>query len=482
MKETLNTQQTLAATFEGKHLLVLAGAGTGKTRTIIARARHLIESGVHPSRILILSFTRKSAAEIVERIGAQLSENQAEGLTGMTFHSWCMSVIKNNPHIFPQAGYTLLDEDDQQSCIKLLCGRDWKHRGVNDRNIKPEQILDVYSYMANARCSLSEAIRMKLYDNAPATLDVQDDNNVLKGVISMYIDYKRKRKYMDYDDILLTVSQYLSRHAGLRAAISGMYDHILIDEMQDTNPLQYELLKSFQDNCHLFCVGDDAQSIYGFRGADFSSIHRFTDVVPDSEVCRLTINYRSTQEILNLANWVLRSEKHCEYAVLVSTLEADSELYNEGIVDVSYRFPKMLVIRPQFFMAVISLLSRTARRGAEQIASLSRDLEIARAQTVDVSRFEQRRDKFVADFGKLVEAHLKKQDDALAGIDKAIEAAEKQADNLRKIRALFEASGKKLIKANEAAENDFTIKKLCHGNPTMRAKFDEARRKASESE
>lgn len=177
-----------------------------------------------------------------------------------------------------------------------------------------------------------------------------------------------------------------------------------------------------------------------------------------------------------------RREKHCEYAVLVSTLEADSELYNEGIVDVSYRFPKMLVIRPQFFMAVISLLARTARRGAEQIASLSRDLEIARAQTVDVSRFEQRRDKFVADFGKLVEAHLKKQDDALAGIDKAIEAAEKQADNLRKIRALFEASGKKLIKANEAAENDFTIKKLCHGNPTMRAKFDEARRKASESE
>lgn len=177
-----------------------------------------------------------------------------------------------------------------------------------------------------------------------------------------------------------------------------------------------------------------------------------------------------------------RREKQCEYAVLVSTLEADSELYNEGIVDVSYRFPKMLVIRPQFFMAVISLLARTARRGAEQIASLSRDLEIARAQTVDVSRFEQRRDKFVADFGKLVEAHLRKQNDALAGIDKAIEAAEKQADNLRKIRALFEASGKKLIKANEAAENDFTIKKLCHGNPTMRAKFDEARRNASDQE
>ncbi len=170
-----------------------------------------------------------------------------------------------------------------------------------------------------------------------------------------------------------------------------------------------------------------------------------------------------------------RREKNCEYAILVSTLEADNELYNEGIVDVSYRYPKMLVIRPQFFMSVIALLSRTALRGAERLISLQQELAIAQAQTVDVTKFEQRRDQFVANFGKLVEAHIKKQDDALTGIDKAIEAAEKQAENLRKIKSLFEASRQKLIKANECAENDFTIKKLCHGNPTMRAKFEETR-------
>jgi predicted Zn finger-like uncharacterized protein len=170
-----------------------------------------------------------------------------------------------------------------------------------------------------------------------------------------------------------------------------------------------------------------------------------------------------------------RHDKKCEYAVLVSTLEADNEYYNEGIVDVSYRYDKMIVIRPQFFMAVIVMLSRTAMRGAKRLIDLKHDLAIAQAQSIDVTKFEARRDKFVSEFGKLVEAHLKKQDDALAAIDKAIEAAEKQADNLRKVKALFETSRQKLVSANEKAENDFTIRKLTYGNPTMKAKFDEAR-------
>lgn len=110
--DNLNQEQQYAATFTGKHLLVLAGAGTGKTRTIIARAKHLIKSGISPKRILILSFTRKAANEIVERIKMEIPETQAEGLQGSTFHSWCMSIIKNHPHIFVQANYTLLDEED----------------------------------------------------------------------------------------------------------------------------------------------------------------------------------------------------------------------------------------------------------------------------------------------------------------------------------------------------------------------------------
>lgn len=303
--DSLNEQQKYAATFNGKHLLVLAGAGTGKTRTIIARAKHLIQSGVNPKRILILSFTRKSAAEIVERISTELPSTKSEGLIGSTFHSWCMAIIQNNPDIFPQASYTLLDREDQESCFRLLCGRKWGHKNKNDEKVAPKSIVDIYSYMANAQCSLSDAIRMKMYNNAPATLNVDDDNEVLKGVIVMYLDYKRSRKYIDYDDILLIVSKYLKRNEELRKHIAGLYDHILIDEMQDTNPLQYELLSSFYEDCHLFCVGDDAQSIYAFRGADFNTIHKFSEIVAGAEVCKLTINYRSTQEILDLANWVI---------------------------------------------------------------------------------------------------------------------------------------------------------------------------------
>lgn len=171
-----------------------------------------------------------------------------------------------------------------------------------------------------------------------------------------------------------------------------------------------------------------------------------------------------------------RREKGCEYAVLVSTLEADNELYNEGIVDVSYRFEKMYVVRPQFFMPVISLLSQSSRRNAATLVTLRRELSVARAQSIDVTRFEERRDKFAGEFMKFVDAHRKKHDEAIASIDRAIEDAEKQIDRLRKIKALFDTSTQKLVRAGEVIENDFTIKKLTHGNPTMRAKFADARK------
>jgi predicted Zn finger-like uncharacterized protein len=170
-----------------------------------------------------------------------------------------------------------------------------------------------------------------------------------------------------------------------------------------------------------------------------------------------------------------RRDKQCEYAVLVSTLEADNDLYNEGIVDVSYLYDKMLVIRPQFFMSVIVMLSKTAKRGASQLIGLKHELEIAKAQSIDVTNFEKRRDKFAEEFGKLVQAHFDKQNEALDAINKAIQAAETQAEKLRKIKALFETSTQKLIKANEKVENDFTIRKLTYGNKTMQAKFAEAK-------
>lgn len=306
--ENLNEQQRAAVEFSGKHLLVMAGAGTGKTRTIIARAQHLIQQGVAPHRILILSFTRKSAREIVERIKLDIGGLSAEGLRGQTFHSWCMDIIMNNPKVFMHHEYTLLDEDDRESCIKLLCGKGLKDK--ENHVVKPTNVLEIYSYAVNARCSLSEAMRLKLYDNASrndteVNKSIEINKPVYEEVIRRYLSYKTVHKYMDYDDILNVVAKGLEKNEKAREFITARYDHILVDEMQDTNPLQYQLLSAFYEKCHLFCVGDDAQSIYAFRGADFKTMHRFTQIVPDSTRMDLIVNYRSTQEILNLSNWIL---------------------------------------------------------------------------------------------------------------------------------------------------------------------------------
>ena len=309
--DNLNKQQLAAATYNGKHLLVLAGAGTGKTRTIIARALHLISTGVQPSRIKILSFTKKSAQEIANRIkieGAKMPE--AKQVSGSTFHSWCMDLITRYGSAFGLEGYSCIDEEDRTSAIDIVIGNLYNKKKiqVGKEQIKGSQLSDIYSYAVNTRQNLSAAIKAKLY---PMQNGEQVDENVkkvkelLEPVIRAYIEYKRSRRYIDYDDMLMAVASVLKQNTELKTFVSSLYDHILIDEMQDTNPLQWMLLESFMDNCHLFCVGDDAQSIYAFRGADFKSIHSFVDRVPNSDVYKLEENYRSTQEILDLSNWLL---------------------------------------------------------------------------------------------------------------------------------------------------------------------------------
>lgn len=313
--DKLNKEQFQAATFRGKHLLVLAGAGTGKTRTIIARAVHLLQNGTDPHRIKILSFTRKSAQEIAERIKIESSGlPQAKQMTGSTFHSWCMEMIMRYSEAFGLQGYSCIDEDDRETAIKLVIGRlyggkkEVKLSGKHGQRLKAGTISEVYSYSVNTRCNLTTAIKMKMFPLMHGEeIDklTEEARGVISEIIKGYIEYKREHRYLDYDDMLSAVASLLKRNDHLRELISSQYEHILVDEMQDTNPLQWMLLESFFDRCHLFCVGDDAQSIYAFRGADFQSIHSFKRRVPDAQVYKLEENYRSTQEILDLSNWLL---------------------------------------------------------------------------------------------------------------------------------------------------------------------------------
>ena len=288
----LNPSQREAAMITGKHALVLAGAGCGKTKTIIARAAYLIDSGVSPERIQILTFTRRSAAEIVERVRLSIGD-KSHNLRASTFHTWCTSILRRAPKAFGFKSFTVIDRDDQLTIFKLLHGK-----RTGKAFPTAAQLCDLYSFARNTRTSLGETLQKK----NPGFLG---DKESIALVMKSYEERKRSRNYFDYDDILDVVAQGISQYPDLCQWLGSQYDHILVDEMQDTNPLQWELLKPLTVFSKLFCVGDDAQSIYGFRGADFKNVHSFHKRVPNSVVLRLEDNYRSTQEILDVSNWLL---------------------------------------------------------------------------------------------------------------------------------------------------------------------------------
>ncbi|WP_405253037.1 ATP-dependent helicase [Dokdonia sp. Asnod3-C12] len=304
--DSYNTKQREAITFDGKHLLLLAGAGTGKTKTIVGRAEYLIQSGVRPEKIQILTFTKRAASEIVERVKAGLPAGTSGAINGSTFHSWCNQLIVKFPNLFGAASFTVIDPDDQLSLMKMACGNASEEYGKV--RIKPQQILDIFSFARNTRSNLTDTIRKLLYkgkDDPQVTEDIATLRPQLEHLIKEYQLQKKRQQYLDYDDLLLVIANRLNKDEKAREILASSYEHILIDEMQDTNPLQWFLLKPFEHICHLFCVGDDAQSIYSFRGADFKNVHLFKERVADATVKVLDKNYRSTQEILDISNWLL---------------------------------------------------------------------------------------------------------------------------------------------------------------------------------
>lgn len=288
----LNESQKIAATHLKSHALVLAGAGCGKTKTIIARAAFLIDQGINPDRIQILTFTRRAASEIVERVKTHLGDS-SHGLRASTFHTWCTSIIRHAPTAFGFKNFTVIDRDDQLQLFKLLRGK--KARGSFPT---AAEICDLYSYTRNTCTSLDKSLKKKL-------LVYYNHKKVIAQIMKDYELKKRSRNYLDYDDILDIVAKGINQHKDLCSWVGSQYDHILVDEMQDTNPLQWELLEPLTKHVELFCVGDDAQSIYGFRGADFRNVHSFKKRLPNSTILKLEDNYRSTQEILDISNWLL---------------------------------------------------------------------------------------------------------------------------------------------------------------------------------
>ncbi|WAU77035.1 ATP-dependent helicase [Acinetobacter sp. TR3] len=294
--DELNPQQKQAATTTAQNCLVLAGAGCGKTKTIVARAAYLIDQGLPAQQIQILTFTRRAASEIVTRVEQHMGA-QAKGLRASTFHTFCMYLLRRNPRAFGLTQFSIIDRDDQLLMFRLL-------RGKDKGNVLPKaaELCDLYSYARNTKTKLSDA----LVEQLPQALEYKAQ---IAELMKAYEQRKQERNFLDYDDILSIVAVHLQSSPELVKWVTGFCSALLVDEMQDTNPLQWALLQPMVGKVKLFCVGDDAQSIYGFRGADFENIHHFKERVPDAEILTLEMNYRSTQGILDLSNWLLEQSQ-----------------------------------------------------------------------------------------------------------------------------------------------------------------------------
>ena len=306
MQDNYNAEQLDAIQYSDGHALVLAGVGTGKTRTIIGRAEYLIDNGTDPSRIQILTFTKRAAAEIVERVAASTEGSENRRPRGATFHSWCNQLITKFPNLFGAPDFTVIDPDDQLGIMKMVCGD--MSEDFGQLRLKPRQLIDLYSFARNTGRNLTESIRTIYYKNKRGEdidFEIEGVRIHIETLLRAYQQRKMARRYLDYDDLLLVVASRLQQDQQAREILAGHIDHILVDEMQDTNPLQWMLLKPFLEMATLFCVGDDAQSIYSFRGADFRNVHSFGERVPGSHIFILQRNYRSTQKILDLSNWLL---------------------------------------------------------------------------------------------------------------------------------------------------------------------------------
>ncbi len=296
--ELLNEQQYDAVMHERGPALVIAGAGTGKTRTLVYRVARLVEDGVPPDQILLLTFTRRAAKEMLDKASGVLDERCAR-VRGGTFHQYCNQLLHTHArHIGYPNTFTLLDQSDAADAIHLARGPlAAQLRGK--RFPQKHTLLSIFSAAVNRQLPIYEIIA----SGYPQFLSHHD---AIEEVQKRYSDYKSENAVMDFDDLLVKTRTLLLENEQIRQKIVAVNRFVMVDEYQDTNTLQAELAELFSsEHYNIMAVGDDAQSIYAFRGADFRNILTFPGRFSGCRVIRLDENYRSVQPILDLANTLI---------------------------------------------------------------------------------------------------------------------------------------------------------------------------------
>lgn len=293
----LNDRQKEAVTFGKGPLLVIAGAGSGKTKTLVHRVAKLVCEGVAPDRILLLTFTRKAAQEMIQR-ATQILDTRCQHIAGGTFHSFANVILrKYATHLGYDSNFTILDRSDAEDVMAVL--RKDMLTKKDKRFPKKGTLISIVSKSLNTQIPVRQILQVEYPQYS-------DFSHEIEKLAEQYQRYKQAIQVMDYDDLLFKLRDLLAQHEAVRKELQERYLYIMVDEFQDTNVIQAEIVRLLAgSHGNVMVVGDDSQSIYSFRGANFKNIMNFPTLFPNAHVITLEQNYRSRQPILDMTNAVI---------------------------------------------------------------------------------------------------------------------------------------------------------------------------------
>jgi DNA helicase II / ATP-dependent DNA helicase PcrA len=396
----LNQQQLAAVTAAPGPLLVIAGAGSGKTRTLTYRVAYLLENGIDPRNILLLTFTNKAAREMLGRV-ANLLPVDASGLWGGTFHSIGNRILRRHGSALGySSAFTIMDREDQKDLIDAVV----ISAGIDPKEIrfpKGDVLAEIFSFVVNTEKPVEELLADKFPYFLPLLEKIQD-------VRERYEKKKKATNSMDFDDLLQKTLSMFQQHERIAQIYRRQFQFILVDEYQDTNKIQADLVDLLaRDHHNVMVVGDDAQSIYSWRGANFQNILEFPKRYPDAQVFKIEMNYRSAPEILEVANAAIAANVHQFRKHLSATRESKAlkpalVALNDGAEQAQFVAQRILELRDENVdLNNIAVLYRAHYHAVELQLELSRR-GIPYQITSGIRFFEQAHIKDVTAFIRFV--------------------------------------------------------------------------------
>jgi DNA helicase-2/ATP-dependent DNA helicase PcrA len=396
----LNEQQLAAVTASPGPLLIIAGAGSGKTRTVTYRVAYLLENGIDPRNILLLTFTNKAARQMLDRV-ANLLPIDASGIWGGTFHSIGNRMLRRHGRALGySSGFTIMDREDQKDLINTVVA----NAGIDPKEIrfpKGDVLAEIFSFVVNTETPIEKLLAEKFPYFLPLLEKIQD-------VHARYEKKKKATNSMDFDDLLEKTLSMLQQHEEIAAFYRRQFQFILVDEYQDTNKIQADLIDSLaRDHSNVMVVGDDAQSIYSWRGANFQNILQFPKRYPDAQVFKIEMNYRSVPEILQVANAAIEANVDRFHKNLQPNRESQSVkpavvALNDGSEQAQFVAQRILELRDEDVdLNEIAVLYRAHYHAIELQLELSRR-GIPYQITSGIRFFEQAHIKDVISFVRFV--------------------------------------------------------------------------------